>query len=140
MPVSKEIREILEQAPKKEVYEDYIEKLPTLNPEDFPDETRLADLHGRGLRRILRQAELHKGAIGGVTRILKTTQIIGDYENRIDVTLGDIRGLSFEQLVNLREHFWYGTPTPQSLLVLKKLCGPKEKKSLLPSTFRRKDK
>ena len=121
MSLPKEIRNALEKASDVEPVDDYFYKLPTLDPDDYPNNVTLSHLgiYGSGLREVLIEAGLSKGKRAGVTHILGTTTKVGKHY----VTVGDIRKLSFEELLKLRRQFTYGTPTERSLRILKKLCG-----------------
>ncbi len=121
MSLPKEIRNALEKSPDVEPFNDYFYKLPTLNTDDYPDNVTLFQLkmYCSGLRGVLKEAGLSEGQRGGVTRILRSTTKVGEYY----VTVGDVRKLSFKELLKLRRQFTYDTPTERSLRILKKLCG-----------------
>ncbi len=106
--------------------EDYLKKLPTLNPNDFPDNIKVWSIsasgseEGKKLHKLLDEAGLTKGQRGGVTHLLDSFIKAG--EN--DLTLGDIRALTEEELIKLRGNLsWGAKPTIESIKKVKKLLG-----------------
>lgn len=131
MPIPPEIKAILDFSSEIELKKDYIKKLPTLDPQEFPDELTIKNIlqgnHYFVLQRILREAGLKDGERRGVNHMLRIAGYIDDYE----LTLGIIRELALEDLQKAREHLNEGRaysqiPSVRALVVLKKLCGSKE--------------
>lgn len=124
MPIAKEIQTILENTDRTEPKEDYFEILPTLDPEEFPDEASVRVLGGEKVHKLLIENGLTKAQRCGVTRIANIVWLVKAEKNRLyHLTLGDIRGLSFGEFLQLREHFAEGKPSERSFRVLKRLCG-----------------
>lgn len=105
---------------------DYTHMLPTLGSDVFPDKTRIWDIHesgtkeGKKLHGALKQAGLTKGQRAGVTHLLSSFLKVG--EN--DLTAGDIRALTEEELKKLRGRFFGGaSPSITSINKVKKLFG-----------------
>lgn len=133
MPLPKEIQKYIEEGRG-----DYLHKLPTLNPEEFPDDLTVSHLSGSGteigqrLQKILHKSGLTKGQRAGVTMILGSTSLIEDHY----LTIGEVREMSFEDLLKIRHRFKYlrGAASDRSLMVLKTLCGVDEDVNNNPST------
>lgn len=105
---------------------DYLDKLPTLDSSIFPDDLRVWDLaasggeKGKKLHRLLDEAGLTKGQRAGVTHLLDSFVRVG--EN--DLTLGDVRALTEEELTKLRGNLaWGARPSIGSIKKIKKLLG-----------------
>ncbi|OGM11899.1 hypothetical protein A2Z22_01555 [Candidatus Woesebacteria bacterium RBG_16_34_12] len=128
MPISERIRNLIDSSQLP--LEDYIKKIPTLTPEEFPDSVKLEDLaswsdYGQKLRELLQKAGLTKHQRATVTLILTSTSEVG--EDRL--TVGNIRELSLNDLFKLKPSFSstvFGKPGDRSLQILKTLCGSKE--------------
>lgn len=103
----------------------YIEIIPTLGPDVFPDEVTIRSIsqsggeEGRVLHALLRRAGLTKGQRAAITHLLGFFSMIG--ENKI--TVGDIRALTSDELMRLRKKFSWGTPSMGSVEKIKKLFG-----------------
>lgn len=104
----------------------YADKLPTLDPTDFPDDTSVWDLScsggefGKKLHELLKREGLTKGQRGGVTHLLDSFVRVGNS----DLTLGDIRALTEEELTKLRGNLaWGASPSIDSIKKIKKLLG-----------------
>lgn len=141
MPISPDMEQILHQAryaperPRPTIPQDYLDKIPTLNSHDFPDNLRITDLARGpaeiqdGLRAILDQAGLTKGQRAGLSNILSDVERIGEYE----ITLGDIRSMTIKQLFSISKMFKWDRPSEESMKKLKKLCGSGIEQKIEPS-------
>lgn len=102
-----------------------LDVLPTLNEEVFPDSLEVWEVgasggeNGKKLHKILDIAGLSKGQRAGMTHLLGSFAKIGDE----DITIGDIRALTEEELMRLRGEFKWGKPTADSVRKIKKLFG-----------------
>lgn len=103
----------------------YLSKIPTLGPEFFPDEVGIGKLHcsgldvGEKLQRLLNEAGLSKGQCAGITNILG---IFSSLDGN-DLTVGDIRALTIDELLRLQSLFTWRKPTITSIRKIKKLLG-----------------
>lgn len=104
----------------------YLYKIPTLGPDIFPDNLLVWDIaqsgseNGKILHGFLGRAGLTKGQRGGVTNLLGSFTRVGEK----DLTIGDIRALTEEELIKLRGRLaWVAKPTVDSIKKIKKLLG-----------------
>ena len=104
----------------------YLDKLPTLGSEIFPDQIRVLDVarsgtnEGKILHGFLGAAGLTVGQRAGVTHLLDSFIRVGEKE----LTVGDLRALTEEELIKLRGHLAYGAkPSIDSIKKVKKLFG-----------------
>lgn len=128
MPLPKEIVGMLVRGDLKTSTQGspYLDKLPALGPDIFPDNLRIWDLStsggddGRKLHRLLTEAGLSKSQRAGVTLFLGSFVRVEDG----DLTLGDIRALTEEELIRLRGHYFGNArPAIDSIKKIKKLFG-----------------
>lgn len=128
MPLPDRIVEMLARGVLKVSNEpiDYLDKLPTLGSDVFPDNLRVWDVaasggeDGKKLHKLLDEAGLTKGQRAGVTHLLDSFIKVEDN----DLTLGDIRALTEDELNRLRARLaWGAKPTISSIKKIKRLFG-----------------
>lgn len=74
---------------------------------------------GQKLHKLLNESGLSKSQRAGMTHLLSSFSEVGGSE----MTVGDIRALTKEELIRLLPEMNWGPPTLQSTLKVKKLLG-----------------